>query len=179
MAAEGAPSITNLNSLITIHKVFYNLPMKQLTSSLILLLLTVAPSYAGNDDRAKELQKEREKLHRETDPVDRAKISIKISDLLLEDIADAVKAGNISEMQEQLTAYSTTIEGAHQTLVESGRNAQKKSGGFKELEIALRKQTRKFDDYARMPTIDRREPIEAAKKLAAGVRDKLLKALFP
>jgi hypothetical protein len=157
----------------------YNLPMKQLTSSLILLLLTVVPGYTVNDDRAKELQKEREKLQRETDPVDRAKISIKISDLLLEDVADAVKAGNLSQMQEQLTAYTATIEGAHQTLVESGRNAQKKAGGFRELEIALRKQARKFDDYARMLTTDRREPIEAAKKLAIGIRDKLLKALFP
>jgi hypothetical protein len=153
--------------------------MKQIKTSLILLLLTVAPGYAVNDDRAKELQKERAKLQRETDPVDRAKIGIKISDLLLEDVADAVKAGDISQMQEQLTAYSATIEGAHQTLVESGHNAQKKSGGFRELEIALRKQARKFDDYARMLTTDRREPIEAAKKLATGIRDKLLKALFP
>jgi hypothetical protein len=153
--------------------------MKQIVASLIVMLLISTSTLAREDDRAKELQKERQRLLKETDPVDKAKISVKISDLLLEEIAESVKVGNYAELESQLAAYTSTIKGAHETLVESGRNAQKKPGGFKELEIALRKQARKFDDYARMLTTDRREPIDAAKKLAVGIRDKLMKALFP
>jgi len=153
--------------------------MKRIAPCLLILLLTAAPAWAGAENRALELQREREKLEREKDPVDRAKIGIKISDLLLDNVADSVRGGNFADMEQELSAYAATIEGAHQALVESGRNAQKKSGGFKELEIALRKQVIKFDDYARMLSTDRREPIEQAKKLATGIRNKLLKALFP
>lgn len=153
--------------------------MKQTVSCLLILLLTGAPIYAAAGNRALELQKEREKLAKENDPVDRAKIGVKISDLLLEDIADSVKAGDFDRMQAQLSAYTATIEGAHKSLADSGRNAQKKSGGFTHLEIAIRKQIRKFDDYARVLTTDRRGPIEQTKTLATGIRDKLLKALFP
>lgn len=153
--------------------------MKQIVPCLLILLLTTSPAWSAREDRALELQKEREKLEKESDLIDRAKIGIKISDLLLENVADSVKAGNFDQMQEHLSAYTATIEGAHQSLVSSGRNAGKKSEGFKDLEIAIRRQVRKFDDYARMLTTDRREPVEQAKKLATGIRDKLLKALFP
>jgi hypothetical protein len=153
--------------------------MKQIVSCLLFLLLTATPIYAGAENRALELQREREKFEKERDPVDRAKIGIKISDLLLEEVADSLKAGNFDQMEEQLSAYTETIEGAHKSLVDSGRNAQKKSAGFTNLEIAIRKQIRKFDDYARMLATDRRGPIEQTKKLASGIRDKLLKALFP
>lgn len=153
--------------------------MKRLAPCLLVLLLTTPPAWAGTENRALELQREREKLEKEKDPVDRAKIGIRISDLLLDNVADAVRDGDFVDLQQELSAYVATIEGAHQVLVDSGRNAQKKSGGFKELEIALRKQVRKFDDYARMLTFDRREPLEQAKKLASGLREKLLKALFP
>jgi hypothetical protein len=82
-------------------------------------------------------------------------------------------------MQMQLTAYTTTIESAHQTLINSGRNASKRPGGFKELEIALRKHARRFDEFARMLNLDRRVPFEQTKIVVIGIRDKLLKALFP
>jgi hypothetical protein len=153
--------------------------MKRIVPCLLVLLLTSVPVYARVENRALELQRERERLEKEKDPVDRAKIGIKISDLLLDNVADSLRVGNFSEMEQDLSAYTAAIENAHQALASSGRDAQKKSGGFKDLEIALRKQVRKFDDYARMLTTDRREPLEKAKKLATGIRDKLLKALFP
>ncbi len=153
--------------------------MKRIVTCLFVLLLTGLPGYAGAENRALELQRQRERLEKEKDPVDRAKIAIKISDILLDDVAQSLSDGDFDEMEQGLAAYASTIEEAHQELVDSGRNAQKKAGGFKDLEIALRKQVRKFDDYARMLTLDRREPIEQARKIASGIRDKLLKALFP
>jgi hypothetical protein len=134
---------------------------------------------AEDEDHTKLLERERQKFDKEGDPVARVKIGIKISDLLLDDVAEALKEGNYDDMQRELTAYAETIQSAHDSLVGSGRDAAKKSGGFKELEIALRKHVRKFEDFARMLNIQGRLPLEKARDFAVGIREKLLKALFP
>jgi len=152
------------------------------TIPLVLLLLgastPVAPA-ASDEDRARQLQKERQQLEKETDPVDRAKIGIRISELLLEDVAESVKKENFTAMEQQLTQYSDTIQRAHQSLVDSGRDAVKKPDGFKQFEIVLRKHTRKFEDFGRMLNLQRRVPLEKTKELARAIQEKLLKALFP
>jgi len=156
--------------------------MKQVVIVTLMLLLTglaATAAAATDEERAKELQRERTRLQKETDPIDRAKIGVKISDILVEDVGEAVREGNFEEMQIQLTAYAQTIESAHKELLDSGRNAVKKPGGFKELEIALRQHVRKFDELSRMLNLQRRVPLEQTKDLATGIRDKLLKALFP
>jgi len=156
--------------------------MKQVVLVTLMLLLTGLAATAAattEEERARELQKERTRLQKETDPIDRAKIGVKISDILVEDVGEAVREGNFEEMQIQLTAYAQTIESAHKELLDSGRNAVKKPGGFKELEIALRQHVRKFDELSRMLNLQRRVPLEQTKDLATGIRDKLLKALFP
>jgi len=131
------------------------------------------------EDRAKLLEHERQKFAKEEDPVSRAKIGIRISDILLDEVAESVREGKIENMEQQLAAYADTIQAAHTTLMESGRNASKKPGGFKELEIALRKHVRKFEDFARLLNLQKRLPLEKARDFAVGVREKLLKALFP
>ena len=45
--------------------------------------------------------------------------------------------------------------------------------------MALRQHVRKFEDFARSLNLQRRVPVEQTKDLAVGIRDKLLKALFP
>jgi hypothetical protein len=157
--------------------------MKQVsTIPLVLLLaglLASIASAASQESREKELQREQSKFEKETDPVDRAKIGIRICELLIEDVGDAVRTGDYSEMEMQLAAYTTAVETVHQGLINSGRNAAKKPSGFKELEIALRKQARTIDDLARMLNLEKRIPLEKTKTLVTGIRDKLLKALFP
>ena len=157
--------------------------MKQVvTLQLVLLLagaLTPIALAGTEEERARELAKERLKLEKENDPVDRAKIEIKISEYLLEDVGEAVREGDLAQLEQHLAAYTATIEDAHQVLMDSGRDAVKKPGGFKELEIALRKHIRKFEDFGRALNLQRRAPLEKAKNLATGIRDKLLKKLFP
>jgi len=149
-----------------------------LTVFMIALCSDVA-SASEDEDRAKALERERQKFAREIDPVDRAKISIKISDILLEDVAESLKDGQFDTMEQQLTAYTETIQAAHSGLLESGRNAQKKPEGFKELEIALRKHLRRLEDFSRVLNLQRRIPLEKARDLVGGIRTKLLKVLFP
>lgn len=158
--------------------------MKQVVTFPMVLLLTGALALAkvptsSSEGRVKEIEKERTKLERTTDPVDRAKIGIRISDLLLEDVGESVREGDFTHMETTLAEYAETIQNAHQTLLDSGRNASKKPSGFKDLEMALRQHVRKFDDFARSLNLQRRIPVEQTKDLAIGIRDKLLKALFP
>ena len=152
------------------------------TIPLVLLLIgasaPVSPA-ASDEDRARKLQKEQQQLEKESDPVDRAKIGIKISELLLDGVGESIKNESFTEMEHQLTLYAETIQSAHQSLIDSGRNAVKKPEGFRELEIALRKHSRKFEDLARMLNLQRRAPVEDTKDFARDIQEKLLKALFP
>jgi hypothetical protein len=133
---------------------------------------------AQNDKRLLQLDKEKDKLRRQNDPVDYTKTQIKISEILLSLISDSVREGALDVMGERLEGYVNAIQAAHQTMVKTGRDAHKKPKGFKDLEISLRRQVRQLEDIGQALTFDDREPVERAKERAADIRDELLKALF-
>lgn len=156
--------------------------MKRFATGLMAIILMhwAGPLLAVEQaDFTKQLERERDKLQREKDPVDRTKINIKISEVLLASVSVSIQSGDYSMMERQLNEYSAAIEDAHRTMVDSGRNAQKKAGGFKDLEIALRKQVQRLDDLGRLLTVDRRPSLERVKGVATTIRNGLLKALFP
>ena len=154
---------------------------------LLLMLIVVAVSSCAirtaslqgqYDKRLERLQRERDKLNRLTDPVDRAKTDITISEILLSLAGDAVKTGEPEVLEKRLGEYADTIRDAHQTMVKTGRDAHRKPAGFKDLEIALRRQIRKLDELGHSVTFDQRDPVDRAKQQASDIRDDLLKALF-
>ena len=63
-------------------------------------------------------------------------------------------------------------------MMNTGRDAQKKAKGFKELEMALRRQIRMLDDMARSVSFDQREPVEKTKQEVSEIRDDIFRALF-
>jgi len=130
------------------------------------------------DKRLERLQKERDKLSRQTDPVDRTKTNIAISDILLSLASDAIKTDEPEVLGKRLLEYVDTIRDAHQTMMKTGRDAHKKPKGFKELEIALRRQGRILEDLARTVSFDDRDPVDKAKQVASDIRDDVLRALF-
>ena len=112
---------------------------------LILLALTVsscairsASLQAPIDKRLERLERERAKLKTATDPIDRAMTDITVSEILLSLAGDAVRSGEPEVIEKRLAEYVDTIQDAHQSLVNTGRDAHKKPKGFKDLEIALR-----------------------------------------
>jgi len=130
------------------------------------------------DKRLDRLQKERDKLSKTSDPVDRAKSDIVVSDILLSLASDAIKSGEPEVLVKRLGEYVDVIQDAHQGMMKTGRDAHKKPKGFKELEIALRRQIRMLDDLAHGVTFDQRDPVEQARQKAVDIREDLLKALF-
>ena len=157
--------------------------MKHGMASLLLVLLFSAVPQATSlpqrsDKRTEQLQKERDKLKRERNPVDRTKIQISISEILLTLVGDAVKNGDFAGMQRQLDEYCAAIQDAHQTMMNTGRDANRRPGGFKDLEIALRRQIIRLDSFAQALTYDERQPVLKAKADAADIRDHLIRALL-
>jgi hypothetical protein len=130
------------------------------------------------DKRLERLQKEREKLNRQTDPVDRTKTYINVSEILLSLASDAIKSGEPEVLGKRLNEYVGTIRDAHQTMMKTGRDAHRKPKGFKELEIALRRQVRMLDDLSRTVSFDQRDPVDKAKQEASDIREDVFRALF-
>jgi hypothetical protein len=144
----------------------------------LLLVFTLSARAVQTDKQLERLQKEKSNLTRQTDPVGRTKTEIKISEALLNLISDAVQAGDMELMQKYIAEYLTAIQDAHQTMMKTGRDAHRKPGGFKDLEIALRRHVRQLVDIGKALTFDEREPLDKAKEEAIDIRDDLLKALF-
>jgi hypothetical protein len=153
----------------------------------LLLLVVVAfsscairttPLQGQYDKRLERLQKERDKLTRLTDPIDRTKTDIAISEILLSLASEAIKTGEPEMLGKRLNEYIDTIRDAHETMMKTGRDAHRKPKGFKDLEIALRRQIRVLDDLAHSVSFDQRDPVEKAKAQASDLREELLKALF-
>jgi hypothetical protein len=140
--------------------------------------IRIASLQAQLDRRLERLQKERDKLNRITDPVDRTKTNIAISEILLSFAGDAARSGEPEALEKRLNEYVDAIQDAHQSMVKTGRDAHKKPKGFKDLEIALRRQIRMLDDLGHGVTFDQREPVDKARQEASDIRDDLLKALF-
>jgi hypothetical protein len=140
--------------------------------------IRIASLQAPLDKRLERLQKERDKLGRLTDPVDRTKTNIAISEILLSLAGDAARSGEPEALEKRLSEYVEAIQDAHQSMVKTGRDAHRKPKGFKDLEIALRRQIRMLDDLGHGVTFDQREPVDKARQEASDIRDDLLKALF-
>jgi hypothetical protein len=161
--------------------------MRNVQRLLFLLLIFASSSCAVSsirhlqgqpDKRLERLEHERAHLKTLTDPVDRTKSDITISEILLSLAGDAVRSGEPELLQKRLGEYVDAIEDAHQALAKAGRDAHKKPKGFKDLEIVLRRQIRTLDDIGKGLTFDQREPVDKAKQQASDIRDDLLKALF-
>jgi hypothetical protein len=158
--------------------------MKQVFAALLLMTLSscaVRPSLflVPQDKRLERLQKEKDKLKGQVnDPVGRAKTQIKIADILLTLVSDSVKTGDSEVVEARLEEYTAAIQDAHQTMVQTRRDAHRKPAGFKDLEIALRRQVRQLDDIGGALAFDQRAPVEKAREEAANIREELLKALF-
>ena len=155
--------------------------MRRLVGILIVSVICTSASASPlqqPDKRSEQLQRERERLKREKDPVGHTRIQIAISDILLSFAGDAVRNGDLAEMQKQLNEYCAAIQDAYQTMMNTGRDANRKPGGFKDLEIALRRHIIRIDDYAQALTYEQREPLSKAKTEASELRDHLIKVLL-
>jgi hypothetical protein len=147
-----------------------------------LLLVAVgslfAAGYHGQDRSSDEYQKQQDKLSRETSLVGKVKVLIKISELDLNEASHRVKKGDLLEGDRFLKRYTEVITQTSKILKDSNRNAQKNPAGFKDFEMALRKQLRKLADLKLSYSFDQQETINQAITTAESAKEQMFQAIF-
>lgn len=127
---------------------------------------------------ADTLEKLKAKLEREKNPADRAKITVKIGNLLYTQFAQAYAEQRYEAGSTLLDDYLNHVRRAHRDLMHSGRKASRKTKGFKELEIHLRRMMLQVNDLAQAVPYDERAPLEAALREMQDLQESLMRALF-
>lgn len=140
----------------------------------LLSALLLAPLLSAADT----LDELRQKLARESDPDDRAKITVKIGEKLLKKIGKAFKKGAVDDGEKLLVDYLEAIHKSYDELKESGRDARRKPKGFKDLEIHLRRSHRELQELGNILTFEERGPINEAMADLETLRHDLLQNLM-
>lgn len=118
-------------------------------------------------------------LEREQNPVKKSKYATRLARLKLQQANDAYAKSDFDQGQKLLDDYLKWVRSSWDLLKGSGRPADRKPEGFKELDIALREDARRFEDLQhRVPFTDR-DPLKKAAQEAEKIRVEVLAALFP
>lgn len=125
-----------------------------------------------------QLERERKNLTKTNNPVNQAKILIRISDALLGLVRHSAAAGETDAMKSNLAEYAKAIESGHDALKQSGRNARSKSDGFLDFELAMRRQLRQLEDVRATLGATDREALNAVITRVSTVRNSILDALM-
>jgi hypothetical protein len=133
----------------------------------------------SRDVRLIRLGEERARLAGAGDPVERTRIQIRISDLMISFMGDAVTDGDTERLETHMAEYREAVLDARDTMMSSGRDASRDVAGYRDLEIALRQQIRQLDDIGVGLTLAFREPIQVLIAEMTEIRNDLLDTLFP
>ena len=113
------------------------------------------------------------------DPVRNAKDVIRQGETRLEQMRQEIRNENYDAALQVLKDYHTAIKSAHALLKNSGRNADKNPGGFKELQMHIRRTLTRLDQSILDLPVEQREPFAAIRKELDTIDRELIDALFP
>ena len=147
-------------------------PAQLVAGLLIAALLCALPALAD------EVDKQRKRLAGAKDPADRAKITVKLGDALLDKLTHAYLSGQTEQGEQLLAEYREAVLYAGRKLLASGRDARRSPGGFKHLEIHIRQGARRLEDMSHGLTYDQVESIDDTRKELEDLRQHLLAALM-
>jgi hypothetical protein len=132
---------------------------------ILTLACFVCVLHSAEEISDKNYLKLEQKLKTTTDPIGKAKTLIPMADFQLKGAAHQAKKSNFTEADQSLSRYRAIIHQTQEILISSGKNAQKNPTGFKDFEIALRRQLRTLDDMRLA------YPYEQAQKLNETIED--------
>jgi len=146
----------------------------EMCAVLLTAALFAAPVRA--EDRLETLRVE---FHNQSDAVKRAKLFPKLGDALMAEMRKLESAHQYDPVAPLFLEYRDSAAQAYNGLVASGRDAEKHPGGFRELEMYLRRSLHALDELVfGLPFTDR-EALRGPQKDIEDLDDKLVKALFP
>ena len=118
-------------------------------------------------------------VKRERDPVRRARMLPKVGEDEIGRARKHVNEETYDDALHILEAYRNAVQDTVAALKSSGINAEKKSNGFRHLEIHLRKSLRQLIDIVAAVPFERREPFQTIQKDLEGMDKELMDMLFP
>ena len=140
-----------------------------------LIVIGLGLPLAGQDRLAGLL----DQYHHENDPVRKARILVKLGDDEVELAKKQLQGGNDVASLETLENYRGQVEQTVAGLKATGVDAERKPGGFKELQINLRENIRRVDDLIFTLPADKRPFFREVRTSLANMQNDLIDALFP
>jgi len=131
---------------------------------------------SGRTDSEQDLL---DRIQREQNPVKKAKLELRLGRLKMQQALDAYGKGQLDQGKSLLDGYLSRVKSSWQILKGSGRNAVKQPQGFRELDIALREDSRSLEDISKRVSYFDRDPVEQTMQQVNQVHDEVLHALFP
>ncbi|MBI1738813.1 MAG: hypothetical protein HYR58_06150 [Acidobacteria bacterium] len=113
------------------------------------------------------------------DPVKTAKEVVRRGDAQLAQMRQEIRNENYDAALRVLREYRDAVKSAHAGLKASGRDAEKKPGGFKNLQIHIRQNIPRLEHSILSVPVEQREPFEAIRKELDTIDRELIDALFP
>jgi hypothetical protein len=129
--------------------------------------------------RGERLAIERGRLTELTDPVERTRSYITISKLLLSFASDAVHERDFDDLNALMDQLIATMKAARDTMVTSDIDAKRHPEGYKDLEGVLRAHGQFLRDLRSQLTVEERRKVEDAQQAVAGLRQEILRYVFP
>jgi hypothetical protein len=142
-----------------------------LASSMVLAGLLSAAT-----DRLAQLQAQ---FDRETRGVAKAKLLQKLGDAQFQAARDAHLANDYSTMDLTLEKYRDNVRAASDALGKEKQDAERHSGGYRELEMHVRKGIREVDEILLVVPEEYKPPMQIVRHDLITIDDRLLRLLFP
>lgn len=136
-----------------------------------LVCLAAAPA-----DDIKQLQA---RFDRENNSVRKAKLLEKLGDAQLEETRRASQANDYTALGLVMEKYRDNARAAVAALKKDHADAERHTGGFKQLQIHVHKAIRDVDEILVIAPEEYRPPIEIVRRDLAALDDELLNLLFP
>ena len=126
-----------------------------------------------------KLAEARDRFESETDPVHRAKLTVRLEKAEFDYIEKEIADNNESAALDALHEYERDVASCVQALDARGVNAEKHSAGFKELEISVREALRRLNDVVISLPGDEQKPFLEVRDNLDQLNRHLMNELFP
>ncbi len=140
-------------------------------AGLVVLLPTPAAQVSVQDLRARFVH--------EPSPVRRAKLLPKLEQAEFDEIRHEAADGNYAKALELLGSYRDEVRATQKALDATGVDPEKKSAGYKELQIAVRESLRQLSEILVGLPPDWKMGFEDVRRELDGLNNRLIVQLFP
>jgi hypothetical protein len=155
------------------------LPLKMTVPVKIRIAVITALALCGPVGAQDRMDDVLAKYQHETDPVHKSRALVKLGDEQVELARKQLKAGDEVASLHTLEQYRDEVHDMVSALHALGVDAEKKPGGFKELQISLRETIRRIDELILTLNVDKRPFFRAVRNDLFADQNALIDELFP